>query len=115
MPRKAKVTTPEVVNEVKKGTANDFDIIIEPLITEKSMTMSQENNKATFIVKSDANKIAIKKAIEHIYNVKVIGVQTSHAKSKTVTRGSRYKGTLPGYKKAIITLASGEAIDLFKE
>ena len=53
----------EVVNVTRRGTTNDFDIIIEPLITEKTMNQSQEKNKATFIVKKGANKIAIKKAI----------------------------------------------------
>lgn len=48
---------------VKRATINDFDIIIEPLITEKSMSLSQEANKATFIVKDNANKIAIKKQL----------------------------------------------------
>ena len=100
---------------VKRATINDFDIIIEPLITEKSMSLSQEANKATFIVKDNANKIAIKKAIEHIYNVHVTGVQIVNVPSKKTTRGGRYKGTLPGFKKAIVTIKDGEAIDLFKE
>lgn len=105
----------EVLNVTRRGTANDFDIIIEPLITEKTMNQSQEKNKATFIVKKGANKIAIKKAIEHIYNVHVIGVRTVNTPTKTVTRGSRYKGTIGGFKKAIITLKDGEAITLFNE
>ena len=98
-----------------RPTIQDFDIIIEPLITEKSMTQTQEENKATFIVKGDANKIAIKKAIEHIYGIKVTGVKTVNVPAKTTTRGGRYKGTVSGFKKAIITIAEGQAIDLFKE
>lgn len=111
MPRKKKV---EEATPVSRATIADFDIIIEPLITEKSMTLSQ-GNKATFKVKKGSNKIAIKRAIEHIYNVKVIGVQTVNVLPKKASRGARYKGTLPGYKKAIVTLAEGNAIDLFKE
>lgn len=51
----------EVVNVTKRGTANDFDIIIEPLITEKTMNQSQEKNKATFIVKKVPIKLLLKK------------------------------------------------------
>ena len=109
----AKKKTAEIA--ATKPTIQDFDIIIEPLITEKSMTQTQEDNKATFIVKSGSNKIAIKKAIEHIYGVKVTGVQTVNVPSKTTTRGGRYKGTVSGFKKAIVTIAEGQAIDLFKE
>lgn len=112
MARKKVEKTEELV---KRATISDFDIIIEPLITEKSMSLSQEANKATFIVKKGANKIAIKKAIEHIYNVHVTGVQTVNVPSKVTTRGGRYKGTLSGFKKAIVTIKDGEAIDLFKE
>lgn len=110
---KKKVEKTEAV--ATRATINDFDIIIEPLITEKSMSLSQEANKATFIVKKGSNKIAIKKAIEHIYGVTVIGVQTVNVPSKVTTRGGRYKGTLSGFKKAIVTIKDGEAIDLFKE
>lgn len=113
MARKKVEKTEETV--VRRATISDFDIIIEPLITEKSMSLSQEANKATFIVKDGANKIAIKKAVEHIYNVHVTGVQTVNVPSKTTTRGGRYKGTLSGFKKAIVTIKDGEAIDLFKE
>ncbi len=112
MARKKKVD--EVVTG-SKATINDFDIIIEPLITEKTMSLSQEKNKATFIVKKGSNKIAIKKAIEHIYGVHVTGIQTVNVHSKAISRGSRYKGKLASYKKAIITIKDGEAIDLFKE
>lgn len=112
MPRKKKS---DAVVETKKATINDFDIIIEPLITEKTMSLSQEGNKATFKVKKGSNKIAIKKAIEHIYGVHVTGVQTVNVHSKNLSRGSRYKGKTASYKKAIITIKDGEAIDLFKE
>lgn len=114
MPRKKKVEE-ATVEVTRKATISDFDIIIEPLITEKSMSLSTEANKATFIVKDNANKIAIKKAIEHIYNVHVVGVQTVNVPTKVTTRGGRYKGTVGGFKKAIVTIKNGEAIDLFKE
>ena len=97
----------EVVLSKPKATLSDFDVIVEPLITEKSMSLSQEHNTATFIVKGNANKTAIK---VHVKGVSVVNVH-----SKETTRGTRHKGTISGFKKAIVTIASGEAIDLFKE
>lgn len=98
-----------------KPTVSDFDVIISPIITEKSMSQTQTLNKATFKVKSSANKTQVKNAIERIYQVKVENVSIINVVSKNVTRGSRYHGTLGGYKKAIVTIANGEAIDLFKD
>ena len=66
-------------------------------------------------VKKDANKIEIKKAFENIFGVKVSSVAITNVPSKTTTRGGRYKGTISGYKKAIVTIKGGEAIDLFKD
>lgn len=108
----------EVANEVvatKKATISDFDVIIEPLITEKSTTESQEHNKFTFVVKSTANKTQIKNAIHKIYNVNVTGVNLVNVPAKVTTRGSRYKGTISGFKKAIVTIKDGETINLFAE
>lgn len=107
----------EVVSEVKttKGTIADFDLIIEPIITEKTMTFAQEGNKYAFKVSKDANKIAIRNAISRIYGVHVEKVTTINVAAKKLSRGSRYHGTVPGYKKAIVTLKEGEAINLFSE
>lgn len=100
---------------VKKASISDFDVIIEPIITEKSMTASQEENKFTFIVKKGANKIQIKNAIQNIYNVHVTGINVINVPAKKVTRGTRYKGTLSAYKKAIVTIKEGETINLYAE
>ncbi len=106
----------EVVAEVSsKTTIHDFDVIIEPIITEKSMTQSQEKPIFAFKVKKDANKIEIKNALQRIYNVHIESVRVINVLAKKVSRGSRYKGTLPGYKKAIVTLKEGETINLFAE
>lgn len=109
----------EVKTEVEsktsaKTTVSDLDCIIEPIITEKSMTQSQEN-KFAFKVKKDSNKIQIKNAIERIFNVKVESIRISNVMAKKVSRGSRYKGTVSGYKKAIVTLKEGETINLFAD
>ena len=98
-----------------KPTEHDFEVIIAPLITEKTMALMQNANKVTVKVASTANKIEIKEAFQRIFQVKVIDVKVSRQVAKTKTRGGRYKGTVSGFKKAVITIADGEAIDLFKE
>ena len=62
-----------------------------------------------------ANKTEIKLAVERIFQVKVEDVRVSNVRAKSTTRGTRYSGKISGYKKAVITIAEGEAIDLFKE
>ena len=99
----------------KKASVHDLDLIIEPIITEKTMSLMQEHNKVTLRVKGTANKVEIKKAFEAVFGVKATSVNVSNVSSKAKSRGGRYKGTVSGYKKAIVTLADGEALDLFKE
>ena len=106
--------------EVKKSsfakpTAHDYEVIIEPLITEKTMALMQNANKITVKVSESANKIEIKEAFQRIFQVKVIDVKVANQVGKTTTRGGRYKGTISGFKKAIVKVAEGEAIDLFRE
>ena len=91
------------------------DIIIRPIITEKSMALMQNENKVTVKVLKTANKTEIKLAFERIFQVKVTDVKVSNVRAKSLTRGTRYQGTVAGYKKAVVTVAEGEAIDLFKE
>jgi large subunit ribosomal protein L23 len=86
------------------------EIIIAPVITEKSAVQA-ENNVYTFKVAANANKIEIKKAIEAAYGVKVVKVNTLNTKSKT-KRVGRYTGKTQTYKKAFITLADGDKIEL---
>jgi large subunit ribosomal protein L23 len=86
------------------------DIIIAPVITEKS-AIQAEGNVYTFKVASSANKIAIKKAIEEAYGVKVVNVNTLNTKAKK-KRVGRYTGKTKTYKKAFITLADGDKIEL---
>ena len=86
------------------------DIIIAPVITEKSAEQA-EKNVYTFKVASNANKIEIKKAIEEAFGVKVVKVNTANTKAKD-KRVGRYTGKTQTYKKAFITLADGEKIEL---
>ena len=84
------------------------DIIIAPVITEKSALLEQEG-KYVFKVDTKANKVQIKQAIEKIFNVKVLSVNTSnsHPKKKRV---GKYTGMTNKYKKAIVKLAIGSTI-----
>jgi len=90
--------------------ARHYDVIIAPHITEKS-TMASEQNAVVFKVAGDATKPQIKEAVEAIYDKKVVSVNTIVVKGKT----KRWKGkpyTHSDVKKAIVTLAEGEMIDI---
>ena len=99
----------------QKPTERDFAVIVKPIITEKSMDGMQNGNKVTVKVAQDANKTEVKLAFQRIFQVKVVDVRIANVKPKATTRGTRYHGTIQGYKKAVVTIASGEAIDLFRE
>ena len=86
------------------------DIIIAPVITEKSMA-NRQNNVYTFKVVKDATKTDIKKAIEEAFKVSVKSVNTLNTKSKR-RRVGRYSGRTKTYKKAIVTLAEGSSIEI---
>ena len=112
----AKKTKKEVTKVAKFAPVaiHDFDVIIAPIVTEKTMKLLQEENKVTLKVKKDANKIEIKNAFEAIFNVHVEKINVINVRP-TSKRVGRYTGTVSGYKKAIVKLAAGEALDLFKE
>jgi len=99
----------------KRPTVHDFDVIIEPVITEKTMSLMQEQNKVTVRVQGKANRADVKKAFEKVFGVKVTQVNIVNVPAKETTRGGRYKGTISGFKKAVVTVKEGQAIDLFKE
>jgi large subunit ribosomal protein L23 len=90
--------------------ARHYDAIVSPVITEKTSILS-ENNQVVFEVAMSANKKEIKDAVEQLFKVKVLAVNTMVSKGKT----KRFKGT-PGRrkdtKKAIITLKDGDSIDI---
>ena len=84
------------------------DIIIAPVITEKSALLEQEG-KYVFKVDTKANKVQIKQAIEKIFNVKVLSVNTQNSQPKK-KRVGKYTGMTNKYKKAIVKLAKGSTI-----
>ena len=87
------------------------DIIKGPIITEKSMSLQQNENTITFNVDVKANKTQIKQAIEKIFNVKVESVNTVNVKPKK-KRVGRYVGKTNRKKKAIVKLKEGSSIEL---
>ena len=91
----------------------DANIIKYPLITDKA-TRLLENNQYSFIVDRNADKITIKNTIEFLFDVKVIKVNSCRLPRKK-KRVGKYLGWKPQYKKAIVSLAKGDVIDLFTE
>ncbi len=100
--------------KVPVATLKSFEVIRRPLITEKSMQTLEKLNKVTVEVLATANKTEVKLAFEAVYKVKVKTVNISNVRAKYTRRG-RYPGTISGFKKAVVTLVSGQALDLFKE
>ena len=89
------------------------DVIIRPVVTERSTIAMDEQNAVTFVVAKDANKIEIRRAVESLFDVKVQKVRTMNVRGKW-RRVGRSLGKKPGYKKAIVKLAEGERIDVYE-
>ena len=92
-------------------------IIIKPIVTEKQTAITEKMaNRYGFRVSPDANKLEIKKAIEDMYNVTVVDVNTINYAGKLKSRYTKsgvINGKLASFKKAIVTLKEGETIDFF--
>ena len=90
--------------------------MIKPLITEKSNRLSEKLAQYTFVVAKGTNKIEIKTAVEKLYSVNVESVNTFTVPGKVKNRNTKtgvVKGRKPSFKKAIVTLATGEEINFF--
>jgi large subunit ribosomal protein L23 len=90
-----------------------FEVLLRPVISEKS-TLETERNNYTFAVARDANKFLIKAAVEAEFKVTVLDVRVVSVRSKQKRRGRRTLGTVPGWKKAIVSIAPGDKIELFE-
>jgi large subunit ribosomal protein L23 len=94
-------------------TLHALDVIVRPLITEKATRLGGEN-KYAFMVAKQANKVQIKEAVEKGFEVKVVGVNVMIMKGKPHrVRGNRIKHR-PDWKKAVVTLAAGDKLELFE-
>jgi large subunit ribosomal protein L23 len=88
-------------------------VIIRPVVTERSTMQAEDSGKYTFIVQRAANKIDIKNAIQTLFEVKVKSVRTANFRGK-LRRVGRSEGFKSAYKKAVVTLAEGERIDMYE-
>jgi len=89
-------------------------VVRKPLVTERFADLRERDNKFIFEVHPDANKHEIRQAIEHFFGVKVTDVRTMNVRGK-VKRLGRFSGKRADWKKAIVTLAEGDSIDLFDQ
>jgi len=93
-----------------------MEIIIKPIITEKMTALGEKLNRYGFVVDKRANKLEIKQAIEQLYGVQVLEVNTANLIGKVKSRGTKsgvIYGRTSAIKKAIVTLAEGETIDFY--
>jgi len=90
-----------------------YDVIKRALLTEKSTIAKDEMNKYTFAVDRRANKIEIAHAVEQLFKVKVVDVQTMNVEGKK-RRVGRIIGQRPSWKKAVVTLAQGQRIEFYE-
>ena len=89
-------------------------VLRRPLITEKTTAQKEDNNQVVFVVRKDANKVEIKRAVETLFDTAVTGVNTVRYRGKTKRIG-RSTGRRVSWKKAIVTLASGQELEFFDE
>jgi len=92
------------------------EVLIKPILTEKANAQQDKLRRYAFKVARKANKLEIKKAIESFYGVKIIDVNTAVIPGKNKTRFTKagyIQGQKPAYKKALVTVAEGETIDLY--
>jgi len=92
---------------------DEHQILLRPVLTEKSTLLREGHNKVAFAVHPSANKIDVKSAVEHMLNVKVVDVNMVNVRGK-MKRLGRFAGRKPNWKKAIVTLKAGEKLDLFE-
>ena len=93
-----------------------MSIIIKPIVTEKMTHLSDSLNKYGFMVNPDVNKIQIKKAVEEMYNVTVVSVNTMNYAGKMKSRFTKagvIEGKTRSMKKAVVTLVEGDKIDFY--
>ncbi|HET8579561.1 MAG TPA: 50S ribosomal protein L23 [Nitrospiraceae bacterium] len=89
------------------------DVLLRPLLTEKITAMRESGNKVGFVVRSEANRIQIKRAVESVLKVRVERVNVLKVMGKTKRLG-RFSGKKPDWKKAIVTLKEGEKLEMYE-
>jgi large subunit ribosomal protein L23 len=92
------------------------DVLVKPILTEKANAQQEKLRRYAFRVDRKANKLEIKKAVEEFYGVNVVDVNTVVVPGKNKTRFTKagyVQGRKPSFKKALVTVAEGETIDLY--
>ena len=90
------------------------EILKRPIVTEKATIAREEANEYAFEVNGKANKIQIRAAIEKLFDVKVASIRTLNVRGKLKRMGA-HQGRRSGWKKAVVTLAEGNTIDVFDQ
>ena len=89
------------------------DVLVRPLLTEKITAVRESGNKVGFVVRAEANRIQIKRAVESALKVRVERVNVLNVMGKTKRLG-RFAGKRPDWKKAIVTLKEGEKLEMYE-
>ncbi|PIE65919.1 MAG: 50S ribosomal protein L23 [Deltaproteobacteria bacterium] len=90
-----------------------YQILKRPVVTEKTNDLREDANQFVFEVAKDANKVAIRRAVESVFGVRVVDVRTCVVRGK-VKRVRRFLGKRPNWKKAVVTLHDDDTIELFE-
>ena len=93
-------------------TLSAQDIVLNPVITEKTLRMAERHNSYTFKVRTSANKVQVRDAIERLFGVAVVGVRTQNYIGK-FRRVGRYTGATPNWKKAVVKVKEGDTIEFY--
>jgi large subunit ribosomal protein L23 len=91
-----------------------YDVIVSPIITEKSTAAKEKSNEIEFVVNKVSNKKEIKEAVEKIFKVTVLDVRTINMPGKIKTVRGSHRGLRSGYKKAVIKLKQNDKIEFFQ-
>jgi large subunit ribosomal protein L23 len=94
-------------------TRSPHDILLQPLLTEKLTALREKGNKVGFVVRSDANRIEIKRAVETMLKVRVERVNVMNVPGK-MKRLGKFAGKRSDWKKAIVTLKEGEKLEMYE-
>jgi large subunit ribosomal protein L23 len=89
------------------------EVLLAPVVSEKSYAQIEENNTYSFRIHPDAHKTQVRQAVEELFDVRVVRVNISKVQPKPKRRGF-HRGTKPGWKKAIVQLQRGDTIEIFQ-
>jgi large subunit ribosomal protein L23 len=89
------------------------EVLLAPVVSEKSYSQIESNNTYSFRIHPDAHKTQVRQAVEELFNVKVVKVNIAKVQAKPKRRGF-HRGTKPGWKKAIVQLKPGDSIEIFQ-